>query len=102
MDQRAPKKKWIKYACFQDPSLALLDMDIAEDTARSMTMSMEPAEAARSSMDAEAARPDDEGARNYAFGQGPSVAMTIEVNEIWESWKTVVATLDRWLGEYGI
>jgi hypothetical protein len=30
------------------------------------------------------------------------VAMRIEVNEIWESWKTVVATLDRWLGEYGI
>ena len=73
----------------------MLDMDIAEDTARSMPMSMEPAEAARSSMDDEAARPDDEGARNYAFGQGPSVAMTIEVNEIWESWKTVVATLDR-------
>lgn len=69
-----------------------MHMDIAEDTARSMPMSMEPAEAGRSSM--EAARPD-EGARNYAFGQGPSVAMRIEVNEIWESWKTVVATLDR-------
>ena len=71
----------------------MLDQNIASDTARSM----EPVEAARSSMEAGPGDASDPRgvSKHYAFEKGSSVALDIEVTDAWESAKTVLETLDR-------
>ena len=82
-----------KFSAWQEHFLKMLDQNIASDTARSM----EPVEAARSSMEAGPGDASDPRgvSKHYAFEKGSSVALDIEVTDAWESAKTVLETLDR-------